>query len=242
MAIYRMADLNIEIRHRYRYTAGLCRRYRVPDETVPDFTVEPDPNDYAKDKAACPQFPDGYLEGLSVYRAIADAILDYHGFLMHASVVERNGKAYAFAAKSGTGKTTHCRLWLERFDDARIINGDKPLIRFFDGIPYIYGTPWCGNENYEVNTRSPLSGLCFIERGEHNHIERLDKAAAVQRIFTQLLLPKKTERLNTLLDYVGEMIDVVPCFVLSCNMDPEAAEVSCEALSKAAEEIRYGQV
>ena len=96
---------------------------------------------------------------------------DFDAFLLHAAVIEVDGLAYAFAAPSGTGKTTHIALWKKFFGDrANIINGDKPIIRFENGTPYIYGTPWCGKEGYNINTKAPLAALCFIERSPENTI------------------------------------------------------------------------
>lgn len=123
-------------------------------------------------------------------------------------------------------------MWTERYADARIINGDKPLIRFFDDKPYIYGTPWCGKENFNINTKAPLKALCFIERAETNTINIISKKDAVSRIFNQLLIPENSERLNKLLDLVERLIESVPTYLLKCNMELSAAEVAYEAMKK----------
>lgn len=231
MALYRMADLNIDIQHRHTYTEKLCREYRLDKDVSPDMIAVPHPEEYDIDRQTLPNATEGYLEGLSVYRSIAHQLLHFDGFVLHASVIEKDNRAYAFCAKSGTGKTTHCRLWLDTFPDARIINGDKPLLRFTDGGLYIYGTPWCGKEYYHVNTRAPLCGLCFIERAADNRITRLSKSETVTRLFPQLLMPKDEKSVSLLLELAGRMIDTVPAFLLKCNMDKEAALVSHAALS-----------
>lgn len=233
MAIYRMADLNIDIQNEHQYTSRICKDYLAPDGVHADMTAFPNPAEYEADRKVVPTATDGYLEGLSVYRCIARKILAFDGFVMHASVVERGGTAYAFCAKSGTGKTTHSRLWLKAFPDARIINGDKPLLRLADGRFWIYGTPWCGKENYQVNTKAPLGGICFIERAPTNSITRLSKRDAVSRLFIQLLLPKEQNEAEKQLDLAGKLIDCTPAFLLRCNMDVEAAEVAYSALSAA---------
>lgn len=114
-------------------------------------------------------------------------------------------KRMLFAAKSGTGKTTHCKLWLDTFPDARIINGDKPLVRISDEKVFIYGTPWCGKENYNINSKAPLKAVCFLERAEQNSIDRISKSEAVARIMPQLLIPKNSEYINKLLDLVESL-------------------------------------
>ena len=68
-------------------------------------------------------------------------MLEHEVFIMHASVIEVDGEGYGFLAHSGTGKTTQTRLWLEHFGPrARVINGDKPLVRVIpdgDGWKFI---------------------------------------------------------------------------------------------------------
>lgn len=226
MSIYRIADLNIDIDHKYKYTPWICRDYIAEDQSFSDMSVCADSSEYEKDKKVVPTATDGYLESLSLYRAISNKLLDFNGFILHASVIEKDGNAFAFCAKSGTGKTTHSSLWLRKYPDARIINGDKPLLRIFDDNIFVYGTPWCGKENYNVNTRSPLKAICFIERSESNSIVRISKTEAVSRIFSQLLIPKNPEDTNKLLDLLSKVIDKVSVYLLKCNMDLEAAEVA----------------
>ena len=99
MAIYRMADLNIDIQNEHPYTSRICKDYLAPDGVHADMTAFPNPAEYEADRKVVPTATDGYLEGLSVYRCIARKILAFDGFVMHASVVERGGTAYAFCAK-----------------------------------------------------------------------------------------------------------------------------------------------
>ncbi len=231
MSIYRIADLNIKIENNYNYTSVLCKDYLVSDEDY-QIIATPDKNDIEKDRSLSPNARDEYLESLSIYRSISNQLIDYDGFILHAAVVEKDGVAYAFSAKSGTGKTTHIKLWTECFPDARIINGDKPLIRFYENTPYIYGTPWCGKEKFNINTKAPLKALCFIERAKENSIDVLPKKDAVARIFNQLLIPTNPSRLNKLLDLVDRLIESVPTYLLKCNMELSAAEVAYEAMKK----------
>lgn len=232
MPIYRIADLNIKINHKYNYTHKLCYTYLHEDQSVEyDFEVSANAEDYEKDKAALSGFSDGYLESVSIYREIAKKILDYDGIILHASVVEMDGKAYAFTAKSGTGKSTHTALWTRAFESrARIINGDKPLIRLIDGNLFIYGTPWCGKEGLNINTKAPLNSICFINRAKENSIEKLDKNVALTRIFTQLLMPENEEQADKFFNMVNSIFDNVKFYNLFCNMDLEAARVAYEGM------------
>ena len=232
MSVYRMADLNIQIDNKYKYTDIVCRDYKAPDGAKADFVARASESDREKDIITLPNASEGYLEALSIYRSIANQLLDFDGFILHASVVEKDGVAYAFSAKSGTGKTTHSKLWTERYPDSRIINGDKPLIRRLDGTFYVYGTPWCGKESYQVNTRAPLRALCFIERAENNEICGISSKEAVNRILPQLLMPKDASGAVKLLGIIDEFLSVTPVYLLKCNMKTEAAEVAYNGMAK----------
>ena len=234
MALYRIADLNIDIQNKYEYTSRLCRNYICTDENaVADFSVSATASDYEKDKAYLPTATDGYLESLSIYREIARRILDYNGIIFHSSVVEMDGKAYAFAARSGTGKSTHSRIWTKVFDGkAKIINGDKPLLRYIDGKLFIYGTPWCGKEGYNINTKAVLNSVCFIERAQSNYIQKLAKNDAVKRLFDQLLMPETKNQAGKFFDMVELIVENSDFYLLHCNMEDEAAVVAYNGMNK----------
>ena len=82
----------------------------------------------------------------TIYRKIADALVDDGVILYHGSVIAVDGQGYLFTAKSGTGKSTHTALWRELFGErAVMVNDDKPLLRVKDDQVTVYGTPWNGN-------------------------------------------------------------------------------------------------
>lgn len=175
------------------------------------------------------------LGALALYRKICAFALDNDGFLMHGVLLEYDGKGYLFTANSGTGKTTHVKLWQEVFGEGvRIINGDKPILRFIDGDVYGYGTPWCGKEGYNINTSVKLCGICFIERGETNNIKQLDSDSAAMRMFSQVMIADSSN-LGKQLELIDKLLGRVPAYLLKCNMDPEAAKVAYEGMKKAAQ-------
>ena len=148
----------------------------------------------------------------------------YDAFLMHCAVIGYEGRGYAFSAPSGTGKTTHIRLWQQVFgaDKVQIVNGDKPILRRFGDTFYAYGTPWCGKEGYNTNTRVPLAGLCFVERWTENSIRRMTVEEAVPHLFTQIMVGDSPD-LGRQMELADALLTDVPCYLLRCNMDPAAA-------------------
>ena len=136
---YKIADIIIEIDSIYRDVHDYCRSYLC--DGIPDLTVTITENDieYERQKAykyavakGLPviKWPDSYLEEVAVYRIIAEKMPEYDTFMFHASAVAVDGAAYLFTANSGTGKSTHTRLWREYLGErAVMINDDRPLIR-----------------------------------------------------------------------------------------------------------------
>ena len=145
MFCIKLAGIPIGIDNRYAYVRRLCAGYETSGR--PAFTVRASEREIRAEQGGQAGPSRGYCESLCLYRQICRRLPFYDAFLMHASVVAVDGAAYAFAAPSGTGKTTHTRLWLQQFGSrAQVVNGDKPVFRFMDGALYACGTPWRGKE------------------------------------------------------------------------------------------------
>lgn len=134
-----------------------------------------------------------YLEFFAVYRKIAEQMLAFNIFLMHGTVVAVDGKAYMFTAPSGTGKTTHVKMWLQNLPNACIVNGDKPLI-IAGNPPEICGTPWAGKEGWQTNTIVPLEAIVLMERSEDNVIEQLPFSKAFPGLLRQTYRPEDIDQ------------------------------------------------
>lgn len=166
--------------------------------------------------------------GFQFYRKL----LNFDGMMLHSSAVVVDGKAYLFSATSGTGKSTHTQLWLKMFGDrAFILNDDKPALRLIDGVWYAFGTPWSGKNDISVNTGVPVAGIAMVERAEENEITPWSGKDAIFAIFTQVNRPRDMEFRVKLLELLDKLITQVPVWKLRCNMDPDAARVSYQAMS-----------
>lgn len=229
----RIAELNVEIHDRYPYVKDFCREFLTEFET-PDITVCVTPEEIEREREQDIYHSDnGYLECICVYRKIALELPKFDAMVFHASVLALDGEAYAFAAASGTGKSTHTALWLRQFGDrAVVVNGDKPIFRRIAGKWFAFGTPWRGKERLGGNTSAPLKALCFLERGAQNTIVPLDNGSAVARLFSQVLLPKDLDMADRFLALLDDLIVKTPQYLLHCNMLPEAAIVAHEGMCK----------
>ena len=178
-------------------------------------------------------YPDSYLENLAVYRQIALGMLAYDTYLMHGAVIGVGDKAFLFTAHSGVGKTTHIKLWLENIPGAYIINGDKPLLRYFDGGFEVCGTPWAGKEGMQKNTIVPLKAVCLLERGEANSIEQISFMDCYPVLLQQSYRPSDPEKMQKTMELVSLLGKTVPLYRLKCNMDSKAAEVAYKGMMEA---------
>ncbi len=229
----RVAELNIEIINRYPYLAQLCREY-VTDFDRADITVAvTDAEIDAELKQAPYGITRSVAEATCAYRQIALRLPVFDAFVFHASVVACYGVAYAFAAASGVGKSTHTALWLKQFGDrAQIVNGDKPIFRFINGQLRAFGTPWQGKENQGANTQAPLGAVCFLERGAENKIRPLNGSEVIERLAGQILMPVETEAAVSFLNLLDRMLRHTPTYLLCCNTKPEAAMVAYQGMKK----------
>ncbi len=230
MKVYKIAGLNIGI-EASDYTYEKCRAYEAFD-TTPDFTVAVTNEQVRREQEVSLNTSFEYCEFVCIYRAICSIAPLYNRLLLHAAVIEKDGFAYAFAAKSGTGKTTHINLWKKLYGrDVRMINGDKPLLRFEGDTVYACGTPWCGKEGYNSNREAPLRAICFIERAENNTITELNDDEAISLVMKQMIIPKIGESAVKTLELCSALLENVKTYKLYCNMDTDAARVACEKMS-----------
>ena len=130
----KLAGLVINIETCYEYTRKLFYDYVCDASEKVDITVRFCDTELAEEAANDPAYPEFYHESLLVYRKICTAIIEHNAMLIHSSAVSLDNEAYLFTAPSGTGKSTHTRLWREHFGErALMINDDKPIVRERDG-------------------------------------------------------------------------------------------------------------
>ena len=217
-----------------RGLASRCKDYMCQKTDTPDIVIKKEQFKYSR-YAGLTEEQMNYLEaGWIFYRYL----LGFDGFYLHASAVTLGGRAYLFSAPSGTGKSTHTRMWQQTFgDDAKVFNDDKPALRRVDGVWRAYGTPFCGKDHININMNAPLGAICFLKQANHNKIRRLTSAEAVQNILTQTFNRfKNPERLDIMARLVEDVVLKIPVFELECLPDEQAAMLSFTTMEKAAKE------
>lgn len=173
-----------------------------------------------------------YLESLAIQRKLSEALIDYDTILFHSSALAVDGQGYLFAALSGTGKSTHSRLWREMYGDrVTMINDDKPFIHVGEDEVRVYGSPWNGKHHLGTNTSVPVKAICILTRDTTNHIERIKADEAFAILYQQTYRSKDPAKLAHTIDLITRMADKVALYRLGCNMDPDAARVSYEGMN-----------
>lgn len=155
--------------------------------------------------------------------------------LVHAAVVENDGGGYMFLGKSGTGKSTHARLWLENIEGSTLLNDDNPIIRIIDGEAYIYGSPWSGKTPCYINRRLPLKAIVRLKQAPHNRITRQIPLKAFASLMPSCSCMRwDHDSVENLYKTVEKVIMQIPVWQLECLPDADAARTSYEACHPAA--------
>lgn len=245
--IYEIADLKIKIDDPDIYTKRTFRDFISDSETF-DFDVSVSENQIDEERKLQPNLrvtpqlsrQSGncgeniceYFKSLALFRSLCGKLPFYDRFLLHCSVVELNGVCYAFSGRSGVGKTTHSLLWLKYLPEAKILNGDKPVIKSENGHFSVYGTPWHGKEKFGSKGKAELKGLCFIEQAAENSITKLTPSEAGERLFSQVYFPDEPVAAAKTLEFVDEITREKPAYLLKCDISEQAFRLSYSALTE----------
>lgn len=234
----RLADIVIEVDNKYDEIVKRCKDYLVDDseETQIKIEITPEERDLVKSWYVDNEgetVDDAYAEFDYMRQKYGRKLPQFDALLLHACLVEMDGVGYAFSANSGVGKSTHAGLWKKVFKEkVRIIDGDNPILKIADGKVYAYGTPCCGKEGWNINTKVPLGAICFIIRSKENHVVKVPTYKALLKLM-ELNFSNMTERNeDELVDLYTRLIEKVPFYEIHCNMDDEAAIVAHDEISK----------
>ena len=222
------------IENTYSYVETLCQDYitEKPSNVVIRVTSE----EIARENMDDGKWSDGYLEALAIYRKICEMLLEENIILFHCSAIEVNGKAYLFTAPSGTGKSTHTRLWREVFGDrVTMINDDKPLLSVSKNEIMIYGTPYAGKDGLQTNKSAPVEAIVILHQAQENSIKRLDQSASYPMLLNQTYRRNDAPGMIKTMELVGQLAKL-PVYSLGCNISEDAVMTAYNTLVERKEE------
>ncbi len=156
------------------------------------------------------------------------AVNPHHAIAIHSSVIVKDGGAVLFLGESGTGKSTHTRLWRENIDGARLLNDDSPIIRCVDGIPTAFGSAWSGKTPCYVNRSFPIKAIVRLSQAPYNKMHRLGTINALGALLPSCppAFAYDTELQDNICDTLSEVLGKVPVYHLECLPDADAARLS----------------
>jgi hypothetical protein len=155
----------------------------------------------------------------SVLRIVHTLLLSRErGFLLHASSVVRNGRAFLFTGPSGAGKTTIARL---APSDAVVLTDEISYVRRVGGRYVAYGTPFAGELSGSGEPVSaPVAALFGLAWAPDPVLEPLAEGAAVQMLMRNILFFAADPVLSGhLLDTACDFAGAVPAFRLAFAPD-----------------------
>ena len=204
------------------------------DKDIPSYTVaaknwschtmlvDPDYNN-PNDHEIARSVRDGLFAALR--SVLISALAQKRGLIIHSCTILWQGEGVMFSAPSGIGKSTHAHLWQQLYKTP-ILDGDATACRMVQGVPIVYGLPWCGTSGEFINQRVPLGAIVFLQQANENRIEKLDLSEATLRLTARcFLLPWTHELMNQFLDTVQEIAENVDCYLLNCRPDSDAVEL-----------------
>lgn len=165
--------------------------------------------------------------------AFAQAALAQGIVLIHSSVIEKGGKGYAFLGKSGTGKSTHSRMWLSRYPEAALLNDDNPALRIYpDGRIRIYGTPWSGKTLCYRNKGVELRAVVRLEQASKNRFWHQKGVHAFTAVLPSCSAIRWNKSLfDRMVDLVEKMVERITVGKMECLPNTEAAEICFEGIN-----------
>ena len=149
--------------------------------------------------------------------------------ILHASGVVANGKGYCFSGPAGIGKSTLAAA-LQKNHGVTILGEDQVILRYLDGLFWIFGTPWHENPAMCSPLGMPLEKLFFLERNADLVIEPLTAVDSVARMLQNAFIPYyRQDLLSGILDNLELLTSQVPFFSLSYPLGVDPWQAILEA-------------
>ena len=151
---------------------------------------------------------------------------------LHGSCIVYKGKAVLFLGESGTGKSTHTRLWRENIAGSKLLNDDSPIVRYEERGVWVYGSPWSGKTPCYKAERYPLAGCVRLSQAPYNKIRRLNTLQAYAALHPSAppAFAYEEELYSGVCSLLEKMVSSIPVYHLECLPDAEAVKLVCRTL------------
>lgn len=173
--------------------------------------------------------PDATLLRFGLWMMFGLAALRHGAVAVHSSVIVRDGGAVMFLGESGTGKSTHTRLWRRHIEGAWLLNDDSPIVRIDEGRAVVCGSPWSGKTPCYIDRCCPIRGVVRLSQAPCNRISRLPLLHAFGALYPSCppSFGYDAELQDGVCDIISGIIESVGVWHLECLPDEEAARLAC---------------
>ncbi len=168
--------------------------------------------------------PQASLLRFGLWMAYNLAAVNFSSIAVHTSTIVYKGKAIMFLGESGTGKSTHSRLWLKNIEGCQLLNDDSPILSIINNEPYVFGSPWSGKTPCYKKENYPLHAIVRLSQAPYNKASKLSTIRALGALLPScppaLACSKELE--DKILDIISKTISKVDVFHLQCLANNDA--------------------
>ena len=168
----------------------------------------------------------------AVWIAFGIAAATMQTVAIHASTITYKGKSILFLGESGTGKSTHTRLWLKHIPEAELLNDDSPFVYADENSATVFGSPWSGKTPCFKNIQTPIAGIVRLSQATHNKINKLSGLAAIGALLPSCPAVFSCEEFlfDQICKILSSLIQQIPVYSLECLPNEDAAQLVFSAL------------
>lgn len=162
-------------------------------------------------------------EGIFNRIGMETLLMQHQGFMLHASLINYENKAIAFAGASGVGKSTQAELWHTCLG-AEILNGDRAALRKTEAGWMAYGSPYAGTSGIYKNSSAPLEAIVLLQQGEENRLHRLAAGDAFRFLYPEVSVHRWDKTFVAYItDLCLQLLADIPVYLLECRPEESAA-------------------
>ena len=190
MGLYRISDLNIEIKTNAPTLAENIKRYAVEYQATPNVKLEMSDDRLLELMEENEGVTADVIETAYMSTLYSWAIFDFNGFPMRAVGVENDGACTLFAAPYD--ETVDLMSFIPR-DDAFVYN--YPGIRMEDEFYYVFDTPFGLRGNLSKTGRKlRLKSIVFVDGNRFDSLRELEAKDFVPMFMRAVSLNVRQER------------------------------------------------